>query len=163
MKHVKHWLMTVAVLLCSVVVNAYDFEVDGIYYNIIDTFKDDGPPPQSGIEEFSVLSDYDNARVEVTYGSSKYSGDITIPSTVTYNGTTYDVTSIGDKAFYECQSLISLTIPECLTSIGKEAFYNCVKLKSVDIPNNSKLTSLGEGAFVFRSPKQPKLFRNNQT
>lgn len=151
MKHMKHWLMTVAVLLCSVVVNAYDFEVDGIYYNIIDTFKDDGPPPQSGIEEFSVLSDYDNGRVEVTYGSSiysgTYSGAIDIPSTVTYNGTTYDVTSIGDEAFYECQSLISLTIPECLTSIGKYAFFNCVKLKSVDIPNNSKLTSLGEGAF----------------
>ena len=34
MKQIRHWLTTVAVLLCSITASAYDFQIDGIYYNI---------------------------------------------------------------------------------------------------------------------------------
>ena len=50
--------------------------------------------------------------------SNEYTGDVTIPATVTYNGKTYSVTSIDGLAFYECSSLTSVTIPNSVTSIG---------------------------------------------
>ena len=55
------------------------------------------------------------------------------------------VTSIGDYAFNDCQSLTSITIPNTVTSIGDNAFYNCISLTSITIPNS--VTSIGEGAF----------------
>ena len=59
-----------------------------------------------------------------------------IPSIVTYNDTTYSVTSIGIWAFMDCSSLTSITIPNSVTSIGREAFYGCSGLTSITIPNS---------------------------
>ena len=73
------------------------------------------------------------------------SGDLIIPSTISYNGTTYSVTSIGDRAFYYCSGLTSVTIPNGVTSIGNDAFYGCSGLTSVTIPNS--VTSIGGSAF----------------
>ena len=76
---------------------------------------------------------------EVTYerGENKnnYKGLTTanIPASVTYSGTTYSVTSIGDWAFYNCSSLTSVTIPNSVTSIGKYAFESCSSLTKVNI------------------------------
>ncbi|MBQ5912064.1 MAG: leucine-rich repeat domain-containing protein [Bacteroidaceae bacterium] len=71
--------------------------------------------------------------------------------------------SINDYIFYGCSGLTSVTIPNSVTNLGRSAFSGCSGLTSVTIPNS--VTSIGDGAFcllVFRSPKQPKLFRNNQ-
>lgn len=57
--------------------------------------------------------------------NGKYSGNVVIPSSVGYNGITYSVTSIGEDAFYNCDSLTSIEIPEGVTSIGDAAFRNC--------------------------------------
>ena len=119
-------------LVATTTLWAEDFSVNGIYYNI--------------------LTDKTN-EVAVTYrGSShnsyyynEYSGSVTIPETVTYNGTTYSVTSIGSSAFYGCSGLTSITIPNSVTSIGQYAFEGCKTLTSVTIPNS--ITSIGEGAF----------------
>ena len=120
-------------LVATTALWAEDFEVDGIYYNI--------------------LTDKTN-EVEVTYrGSSynsysnEYSGSVIIPSTVTYNGTTYSVTSIGDDAFEDCWDLTSITIPNSVTSIGEYAFYYCDGLTSITIPNN--VTTIGIYAFYY--------------
>ena len=130
MKRIKH-LFTALLLLFCTVVNAHDFEVSGIYYNI---------------------TDESNKTVAVTYRGSSYSeysneytGNVVIPETVTYNDVTYNVTTIGMDAFYNCSGLTSVTIGNSVTSIGKEAFYRCSGLTSVTIGNS--VTSIGMDAF----------------
>ena len=104
---------------------AYDFQSGDLYYNIT-----------SNVAPYTV---------KVTRGNTKYSGDITIPSSVTYNGITYAVTGIGYQAFDNCSSLTSVTIPSSVTSIGSDAFSFCSSLTSVTIP--SSVTSIGVHAF----------------
>ena len=99
--------------------------------------------------------------------SNEYSGSVIIPETVTYNGTTYSVKSIGKSAFCgssltsvtipnsvknieewafnSCSSLTSVTIPNSVKSIGNNAFGGCSSLTSVTIPNS--VTSIGYGVF----------------
>lgn len=69
----------------------------------------------------------------------KYNGsenDVVIPN---------DVTSIGDEAFGDCDSMTSVIIPDGVTSIGEWAFGSCSSLTSVTIPNS--VTSIGDEAF----------------
>ena len=117
-------LATLALLFCWTTASAYDFKVDGIYYNKIGD---------------------DKSTVEVTSGDVYYSGSIVIPSSVEYEGKSYPVTSIGDEAFSLCHSLLSVTIPNSVLTIGLDAFYECSGLKSATIPNS--VTSIGESAF----------------
>ena len=56
------------------------------------------------------------------------------------------VTTIGDNAFEYCSNLTSVTIPNSVTTIGEHAFYSCDDLTSVTIPNS--VTTIGEGAFL---------------
>lgn len=91
----------------------YDFEENGIYYNITGSNT-----------------------VEVTYHDTQYnsySGNVTVPETVTHDGTTYTVTGIGEKAFMGCQSLAFVSIPATVTYIGEQAFGNS-GISSVFIP-----------------------------
>ena len=55
-----------------------------------------------------------------------YSGEVVIPESVEYGGTTYSVESIGGNAFYKCSGLTSVTIPNSVESIGRYAFYLCI-------------------------------------
>lgn len=114
--------LAVVGLLASLTASAHDFEVDGIYYNIInDTSK----------------------TVEVTYKGyspteyeKEYSGGVDIPSNVTYNGVTYTVTQIGVEAFYECSELTDLTIPNTIDGIADQ-FIGCTGLTAVNISDLS--------------------------
>ena len=60
-----------------------------------------------------------------------------------YNG--LPVKEIGKRAFFWCENLEKITIPNSITKIGDEAFYNCFSLTSVVMPNS--LTSIGAKAF----------------
>ena len=120
MKTLKIYFAVLFAALSTVTVFAHDFEVDRILYN----------------------KNADGTSVTVTYrGDSynaydEYSGNVVIPSSVTYSGNTYAVTSIGDYAFSRCSGLTSITIPNSVTSIGSGAFYSCRGLTSITIPNS---------------------------
>ena len=131
MNKIKSFVLAAIGWLCCISMSAEDFEVDGIYYNIISST---------------------DKTVEVTYRgtycdsySNEYSGAVSIPESVTYNSCTYDVTSIGHEAFSFCSGLTSVEIPNSVASIGKYAFYGCSSLTSVEIPNS--VTSIGDQAF----------------
>ena len=124
MKTIKLLLTTIAVLLCSVIANAYDFEVDGIYYNILSST---------------------DLTAEVTHGDNKYTGNVIIPSTINYKSRDIAVIAIGDSAFYGCDGLSNSTIPSSVTSIGWRAFFECTSLTSITISNS--VTDIGDDAF----------------
>ncbi len=112
---------------------AYDFKFGKLCYNI----NSDG---------ISVTVTFQTDPVPNASNSyTNLSGTVAIPETVTYNGSIYSVTSIGDLAFYSCKSISSVTIPNSVTSIGERTFMYCNGLKSINIPNS--VTSIGEGAF----------------
>ncbi len=74
------------------------------------------------------------------------SGALTIPSSVTYGGITYTVVSIDSAAFFECNSLSSVTIPNTITSIYSYAFHNCTGLSTVNY-NADSCTTFGRSPF----------------
>lgn len=105
----------------SLSASAADFEADGISYEITST---------------------DENLVSVTEGS--YEGAITIPSTVTYNATTYTVTGIGSYTFFYCD-ITSVEMPATIESIGAYAFYGCKGITGITIPDN--VATIGNNAF----------------
>ena len=118
-------------LLClSLSARAHDAEVDGIFYNL-----------DAANKTATVTFQGDN------YDSynNEYSGDVVIPETVTYNGITYSVTSLGWACFTYCSSLTSITIPNSVKILKYGCFAGCDDLTSITIPNSVK--SLGYGCF----------------
>ena len=99
--------------------------------------------------------------VSVTEGEAKYTGDISIPSSVSYNGKYYDVTAIAFQAFYCCEYLTSLTIPYGVTDIGNNVCSACWNLKSVSLPNSLK--SIGSDAFSWCSSLRTVTIPNSVT
>ena len=113
-----------AMLPVSLCASAYDFVADGIAYKI------------TSFTEFEC---------SVAANDSSYRGDITIPETVSFNGRTLTVKSIGDSAFYQNEALTSVTIPATVTTIGKYAFDGCVNLQTITLPDG--LTDIGSYTF----------------
>lgn len=114
-----------AAIICT-----YDLNADGIYYEL------------NGSEATVTYYGFNSSNGTIV---NNYSGIITIPETVTSNGTTYIVTSIGSQAFYGCTGLTSITFPNSITSIGFSAFSGCTGLNSINIPNS--VMSIGSSAF----------------
>ena len=122
-------LFTMVCMLCSFGANAYDFVVGGFFYNKID-----------------------DSRVEVTYQGEtadryeEYYGPEIVPSSVTYDGSTYRVSRIGNSAFSGCYRLDSVELPSTIVEIGENAFAGCSNLSAISIPNS--VESIGEYAFI---------------
>ena len=116
--------------ICCISAFAYDFKVGSIYYNIIDA---------------------ENKKVAVTYKRDTdwdyrtYTKDIEIPSQVTYEGTTYKVTAIGDYAFKWQNGLKNIKVNAGVVTIGEYAFLSCDSLESVELPNT--VSYIGYAAF----------------
>ena len=121
--------MVVLGVLLSVHANADENGVliEGVYYNLVTTSK----------------------TATVTNGGTAYTGAVTIPATVIWDGVDYNVTSISMEAFKGCGGLTSVSIPGSVAKIGDQAFYNCSGLTSVTIPDG--VTSIGNEAFRYCS------------
>ena len=138
----KNLILLQLALLLTATAAAHDFEVDSIYYNI----NPDGT---------TVTVTYQGT----DYNSASYSGYVDIPKTVSYNGTSYSVTAIGDYAFYGCNQLGQVVINDRCQRIGSKAFYNCsrlsiIKCKAQDPP------SISSNTFLFNSEEyyDPRIF-----
>ena len=79
----------------------------------------------------------DETKTTLLACSAAATGEVTLPNSVT---------SIGDRAFYNCSTLTSIVIPNSVTSIEAVAFYKCSSLTSITLPNS--VTSIGDGAFA---------------
>ena len=149
----KNILLTLIALFCVVYAQAGKVKIGDLYYYLYST-------------------DNTAAVTSPSSSSEKYSGDIVIPSSVTYEGTTYSVTEI-ESAFYGCTDITSVTIPGSITNIenkyvgwgvfkgctglitvvigdgvqqiGEETFYGCTSLTSIVMPNS--VTNIGLRAF----------------
>ena len=133
--HLIHTIIRPALLLILLIFSsfyalAYDCKVDGIYYDLNNDDK-------TASVTYMGLYTSDN--------KDAYVGNIIIPESITYSGTTYSVTSIGDNAFWGCSGFTSVTIPNSVSYIGKYAFASCSGLTSVTIPNS--VSYIGEAAF----------------
>lgn len=120
----KQTLLSFFLLLLPLLASADAVEINGIWYNL---------DPQTN-------------EAEVTTNPNYYSGDIDIPTSVTYNDIKYSVTSIDKYAFDQCSGLTSVTIPNSVIYIGRWAFSGCTALSTVTIPNS--VTTIDRGAFV---------------
>jgi hypothetical protein len=107
-------------------VQAYDAKINGIYYNFYDKSNEAEVMPE--------FYEYDDDDGMSWWTIPSYSGSVVIPESVTYNGKTYSVTSIGWAAFNQCRDLTSITIPNSVTSIGSDAFLYC-GVKKVIVPD----------------------------
>lgn len=141
----KVWTV-IAVLLNSLTAYTYDFEVDGICYDI------------TSMTELTVSASSLSESVEES---------LTIPSFVHFQGKNLivknigasfaenndrisnivvgdSILTIGPRAFYNCPQIVSVTLMG-VNSIGSESFKQCSKLSKIEFPEN--LLSIGDGAF----------------
>ena len=102
---------------------AYDANVGGVYYTL-----------DRQTEEATVVS-----------AGTHYSGPVHIPDHILWEGVSYQVTSIGDAAFYFRNGITEITLPPTIRRIGNQAFSICVSLTSITIPPN--VESIGSEAF----------------
>ena len=124
MKQIVQRLSLAVIFLTSLSISALGIVIDGINYN---------------------LNSADLTAEVTKYADNKYVGEIIIPSTIIYESAIYNVTKIGNGAFWSCSELTSITIPNSVITISDYAFYNCRSLPSITIPNS--VISIGEDAF----------------
>ena len=119
-------ILSVIIIFLPLIANAYDVEIDGIYYYLNTETKE----------------------AEITYNENNgddYSGDVVIPEKILYNETEYTVTSIGARAFSKCKNVSSIIIPNSVTRIKVSAFQNCRGLTSIVIPKS--VTTINDKVF----------------
>lgn len=123
-------------MLCSALyASAYDFEVDGIYYNVVSTV--------------------DNT-CSVVGAIDKDAATIEIPSKVSFNSRELSVIRIGYEAFINHTSLSTVFLPESIIELGSYCFKGCVALQSINIPKSvTKLDGTFENCTALESIEIP--------
>lgn len=120
----KKYLIMVLFVLLSLMLNAKEVEIDGLWYNLNTT---------------------GNTAEVIESQGDKYSGDLEIPAKITYDEVEYEVTTIGREAFYGCSAMTSIILPNSVISIEREAFNGCTSLTFINLPDHLKW--INDGAF----------------
>ena len=121
----KNLLIILVLSILPLMAGAEPVEIDGIFY---------------------ILNEEGHTAIVTSNPNTDgfYSGDVTIPETVIYNGVNYTITSIGESAFEGSNELSSIFIPNTITRIEGMAFFDTA-LTSVTI--NSSVKFIGGDAF----------------
>ena len=120
----KKNLLFALMLLVTAGAFAEDVEINGLWYKLV---------PET--QEAQVIQ-YKNYKF--------YKGDYEIPNAVVWDNVSYRVTSIGYRAFSNCEQLTSVIVPSSVTSMGENAFQSCPALVSVTL---GSVTRIGNSAF----------------
>lgn len=126
---IKQISLLLVVLATTISANAYDFQVNGIYYGVLsmETQTCQVVPPGTG--------------------GKPYQGNVVIPSEVTYKNHTFKVIAINSAAFSKSKALISVTIPNSITNIEDYTFNGCERLQKVALPET--IVQIGNFAFSY--------------
>lgn len=91
--------------------------------------------------------DADEPQVKVCYQLTKADQeiDLIIPDSVEYAGLTYAVTTVGEEAFVNDNTIESLTTTPVLKEIGARAFMFCINLEEVNLADG--IETIGDAAF----------------
>lgn len=114
------WVLALFTVCCGML-HAYDVEVDGVYYGFFGTRRAYVTHPG----EWSIVD---------AQPAAAYTGEIIIPETITYNGRTYTVVSVGASAFAGCDGLTAVQLPSSVRAISGCAFLGCTSLRQVSVP-----------------------------
>ena len=113
---------------------------------------------------YTITGSTDDNRTVEYIKPSVQTAKVTIPSVVTVQGKSYQVTAIANKAFKNNKKVKKIVIPATIKKIGKQAFFKCKKLKNIVIKTKKlKNNSVGKKAFkgisakaVIKVPKAKK-------
>ncbi len=111
--------------------NAYQLAEE---WNLFDQIIEDENP---SLESKTII--LNNIIYEIFGNEAKVIGyegevtDVTFLENITYNGITYKVTSIDENAFYMCQTITSVTIPNSIKSVRTSAFFYCLNLANINL------------------------------
>lgn len=115
------WLLITMCIIYAIQVSAFDFEVNRMYYDIVDSKA---------------------KTCKVVAGDLTYRNDIVIPNVVEYDGTSYTVVGIG-MAFSGNDRITSITIPPTVTELPSKSFEGCSKLKTLTIQDGVTALKVG--------------------
>ena len=114
------WLLSFSFFSSNLI--AADFNVDGIAYNII-SIQD-----KTCVVASHEVAYYDAKGAAAEVRTRLYKGHIEVPQNPEYKGRKLTVVGVDNRAFANCEELLSVTLPPTVKTIGTEAFYNCKKL-----------------------------------
>jgi hypothetical protein len=128
----KRILFPLLALFTCVCAQSQIIDVNGIYYRLV---------------QDTTAGNNDNIIAAVTTmgETDHYQGSISIPSSVSYNGTDYTVAAIADMAFKGCKQLTSVAIPASVTQIPSGLFYGCSNLTTITVAQENSVFDSREG------------------
>ena len=129
----KKSLSLLIILSLTIATFAYEAQINGIYYN----FDHDAQTATVSHDVFA----YEEGDGLDAYSYTQT--EIIIPEVILYKGKEYQVTTIGESAFYYARALKSVTLPKTINKIDKYVFYGCSSLEQIIIDeNNSNFKSI---------------------
>jgi len=93
-----------------------------------------------------IVSRMSYVRLSPVSGPDVVRGNIVLPTTADFDGDTYTVTQIAERAFMDYTGITAVTLPKTLSTIEPEAFAGCTQLVSINTPQ--PLSVIGDYAFA---------------